>query len=25
MPGASGPELAALYRRGAAWLKGKKL
>lgn len=25
MPGAIGPELEALYRRGAAWLKGKKL
>ena len=24
MPGAIGPELEALYRRGAAWLKGKK-
>jgi len=25
MPGAIGPELEALYRRGEAWLKGKKL
>jgi len=25
MPGVTGPELEALYRRGAAWLKGKKL
>jgi hypothetical protein len=25
MPGVTGPELAALYRRGEAWLKGKKL
>jgi SnoaL-like domain len=25
MPGVAGPELAALYRRGEAWLKGKKL
>jgi hypothetical protein len=25
MPGADGPELAALYRRGEAWLKGEKL
>jgi len=25
MPGVIGPELEALYRRGAAWLKGKKL
>jgi hypothetical protein len=25
MPGAIGPELEALYRRGAAWLKGQKL
>jgi hypothetical protein len=25
MPGARGPELAALYARGEAWLKGKKL
>ena len=24
MPGVIGPELEALYRRGAAWLKGKK-
>ena len=25
MPGVTGPELEALYRRGAAWLEGKKL
>jgi hypothetical protein len=25
MPGLDGPELEALYARGAAWLKGKKL
>jgi len=25
MPGVTGPELEALYRRGAAWLKGKQL
>jgi hypothetical protein len=25
MPGVMGPELEALYRRGEAWLKGKKL
>ncbi|HEX4554265.1 MAG TPA: nuclear transport factor 2 family protein [Xanthobacteraceae bacterium] len=25
MPGVTGPELEALYRRGEAWLKGKKL
>ena len=25
MPGVMGPELEALYRRGAAWLKGKTL
>ena len=25
MPGAVGPELEALYRRGEAWLRGKKL
>ncbi len=25
MPGATGPELEALYRRGAAWLKGEAL
>jgi hypothetical protein len=25
MPGVIGPELEALYRRGEAWLKGKKL
>ena len=25
MPGVTGPELEALVRRGAAWLKGKKL
>jgi SnoaL-like domain len=25
MPGVDGPELDALYARGAAWLKGKKL
>jgi hypothetical protein len=25
MPGLDGPELDALYAKGAAWLKGKKL
>ncbi len=25
MPGLDGPVLAALYAKGAAWLKGKKL
>ena len=25
MPGLDGPELEALYAKGAAWLKGKKL
>jgi len=25
MPGLHGPDLEALYRRGEAWLKGKKL